>query len=269
MLSDLRDALGKPLFSIGSNESTLGDALLVLVIVVVTLLVARWVRRLTIHHFEKHDQGGEIAVKSTANLLAAVIVFIGLDLTLHLLGIRLASLFAAGGLLALGAGLAAKDIVANFLSGVILRLDRTIQPGDVVEVNEGWMKIEKLGVRMTSGITAKGEAIMIPNATVAQSTITSLTRQNRLYRVETSLCIPYSADLLEVRRTLEATVAGLEWRTKAKEPTIFLAELTRFNVIYKVLVWIDDVETAGRRQSDLNEALLQGLAKAGIEPVAT
>jgi small-conductance mechanosensitive channel len=122
---------------------------------------------------------------------------------------------------------------------------------------------------MTFGATAKGREIMIPNATVAQSIISSLTRQDRLYRVETSILVTYSADLAQARRTLEDTVASLEWRSRKEEPSVFLAEFTRFNVIYNVLVWIDDVEVARQRQSDLNEALWQGLEKAGIEMVSS
>ena len=110
---------------------------------------------------------------------------------------------------------------------------------------------------------------MIPNATVAQSTITSLTRQNRLFRVETNITIPYSADLANVRSTLEKIVASLEWRSGHREPTVFLSEFTRWNVTFEVLVWIDDVTAAGLRKSDLNEALWRGLEKAGIELVAT
>jgi len=232
----MNETLSKPLFSLGAAEITLGKTLLLVGIVLTTIIVARWVRRLTIRHFERHDQGNEIAVKSTANLIASVIVYIGLDLSCHVLGIRLTSLFAAGGLLALGAGLAAKDIVANFLSGVILRLDRTIKPGDVVEVTGGWMRIEKLGLRMTTGITFKGEEIMIPNATVAQSKVTSLTRQDRLYQIESSLNVPYSADLAKVRETLEDTLANLDWRARGRDPAVLLAEFTRFNVIYKIRV---------------------------------
>jgi len=261
--------LAKPLFTVGSTEITGEKALLLVGVVVVTLVVALWVRRLTLRHFEGHNQGDEVAVQSTANLLAAIPVFVGLDVILHILGVQLASLFAAGGVMALGIGLAAKNVVANFISGVILRVDQSIRPGDVVEVHDRWMRIEKLGLRMTSGITARGEEIMIPNATVAQSTITSLTRQDRLFRVETNITIPYSADLANVRSTLEKTVASLEWRSSHREPTVFLSEFTRFNVIFEVLVWIDDVENAVHRKSDLNEALWQGLDKAGIELIAT
>ena len=265
----MSDFLAKHLFTLGSTEITMGKALLLVGTVVVTLVVALWVRRLTLRHFEGHDQGDEVAVKSTANLLAAIPVFVGLDVILHILGVQLASLFAAGGVMALGIGLAAKNVVANFISGVILRVDQSIRPGDVVEVHDRWMRIEKLGLRMTSAITARGEEIMMPNATVAQSTITSLTRQDRLYRVETNIIIPYSADLASVRSTLEKIVASLEWRSSHREPRVFLSEFTRFNVIFEVLVWIDDVEKAGRRKSDLNEALWQGLDKAGIELIAT
>ena len=261
--------LAKHLFTLGSTEITGAKALLIVGIAVITLVVALWVRRLTLRHFERHDQGDEVAVKSTANLIAAIPVFVGLDVVLHILGVQLASLFAAGGVMALGIGLAAKNVIANFISGVILRVDQSIRPGDVVEVHDGWMRIEKLGLRMTSGITARGEDIMIPNATVAQSTITNLTRQNRLFRVETNIVIPYSADLANVRSTLEKTVASLDWRSSHREPAVFLSEFTRWNVIFEVLVWIDDVEKAGHRKSDLNEALWQGLDKAGIELVAT
>jgi len=261
--------LAKQLFTLGSTEITGEKALLILGITVITLAAAWWVRRLTIHHFEGHDQGDEVALKSTANLLAAIPVFVGVDIVLHILGVQLASLFAAGGVMALGLGLAAKNVVENFISGVILRVDRSIRPGDVVEAHDGWMRIDKLGLRMTSGVTGRGEDIMIPNATVAQSTVTSLTRQNRLFRVETNILISYSTDLAKARSTLEQIVENLKWRSSQREPTVFLSEFTRFNVVFKALVWIDDVAKADYRKSDLNEALWRGLEEVGIELVAT
>jgi len=269
MPAEMHELLGKQLFTIGSTQTTVGRALAVAAILLVTFLVAALVRRQILRHFEKHDAGDEVAAKSTARIVAAVVLFIGLEIALHILGLRLTTLFAAGGLFALGAGFAVKNIVENFLSGVILRVDRTIRPGDVIEVRDRWLRIDRLGVRNTFGTTAKGEEVMIPNATVAQSIVTSLTHQNRLYRLETSINVSYSADLAEVRKVLEDTVANLEWRSRERPPTVFLAEFTRFNVIYDVLVWIDEVETADQRKSDFNEALWQSLDKAGIELVAT
>jgi small-conductance mechanosensitive channel len=269
VLSDLQGFLAEPIFTIGSTQTTVGRALVVVAVLLISFWLALLVRRITLRHFEKHDAGDEVAAKTTARIIAAVVLLIGLEIALHLLGLRLTTLFAAGGLFALGAGLAVKNVVENFLSGVILRVDRTIRPGDVIEVRDRWLRIDRLGVRNTFGTTAKGEEVMIPNATVAQSIVTSLTHQNRLYRLETSINVSYSADLAEVRKVLEDTVANLEWRSHERPPTVFLAEFTRFNVIYDVLVWIDEVVTADQRKSDLNEALWQSLDKAGIELVAT
>lgn len=160
----------------------MGRALVVVAVMLVTIWLAWLVRRLTIGHFDRHGVKDEVAVKSAATLIAIVVLFIGLEVALHLVGLRLTTLFAAGCVFAFAAGFAVKDIIENFLSGVILRVDQTIRPGDVVEVHDRWLRIEKLGVRITSGVTSKGEEIMIPNAIVTQSTVTSLTRQDRLYR---------------------------------------------------------------------------------------
>ncbi|MGB6368879.1 MAG: mechanosensitive ion channel domain-containing protein [Thermoanaerobaculia bacterium] len=261
----LSNLLETPIFTIGSTETTVGRALVVVAVILATLWLALLARRLTIRHFERYDAGDPVAVKSTASLIATIVVVIGFDIALHILGIRLTALFAAGGVLAFGAGFAAKDIIQNFLSGVILRLDQTIRPGDVIEVHGRWLQIDRLGFRTTVGTTSKGEEVMVPNATVAQSIVTSLTRQNSLYRLETRIGVPYSADLAQVRRTMEETVANLEWRSDQAEPKVYLAELARASVDFDILVWIDDVASAGQRRSDLNEALWRNLKKAEIE----
>jgi len=263
----LGNLLETPIFTIGSTETTVGRALVVVGVLLVTILIARLARRLTIRHFKRHDAGDPVAVKSTASLIGLIVVVIGIEIALHILGIRLTALFAAGGALAFGAGFAAKDMIQNFLSGVLLRLDQTIRPGDVIEVHGRWLQIDRLGVRTTVGTTSKGEEVMVPNTMVAQSIVTSLTRQNRLYRVETRIGVPYSSDLAQVRRTLEETVTNLEWRSDQEDSKVYLAEFAGKTVEFEINVWVDDVASAGERRSDLNEALWQSLQKAGIEIV--
>ena len=64
----------------------------------------------------------------------------------------------------------------DFLSGIILHVEHTIKPGDVIVVKDRWVQVEKIGVRNTVGKTHKGEEVLIPNSTVAQSVVTNLTR---------------------------------------------------------------------------------------------
>ena len=145
----MREYLDRPLFSLGSLDATVGTIFIAAVVLIVTIVLAWAVKRLTIRHFERHEADNEVAVRTLAKLLALVVFLVGLDLVLHIFGLRLTSLFAASGVFALGAGFAAKETVENYLSGVILRPDKTIRQGTVVMIGEGLVAIEQIGLRST------------------------------------------------------------------------------------------------------------------------
>ena len=179
-------------------------------------------------------------------------------------GSRLTALFAASGFLALGAGFGIKSVVENWISGVILRVGRTISPGDIIVVQDRWLHVKRIGPRTTEARSFKDEEVMIPNATVAQSVVTNLTRHDTLYRLEATVGVSYDSDLDLVRETLETTVNGLEWRSAKQEPAVYLTAFGDSSVNYKTYVWIDDVRHTLRPASDLHEAIWWALKKAGI-----
>jgi small-conductance mechanosensitive channel len=194
-----------------------------------------------------------------------VVLLIGLDVALHLIGIRPTALFAAGGLFALVAGFAVKDITQNVLSGVMLHLEQAIRTGDVITVDDRWVQVDRLGARITTGTTYDGQEILIPNSDLAQSVVTNLTRHDRRVRIDCQVGVAYSSDLDHVRRTLESSVAGLEWRSQAKDPAVYLRDFGDSSVDYLVTVWIEDVGNALQRKSELLEAVWRGLKEAEIE----
>ena len=252
------------LFSIADTDTTVGSALAVVAILVVTYLVARIVRRLVGYHFGRHGIDDDLAEQTTAALLQLVTWFVGIELVLHLLGIRLTTLFATTGFLALGAGFGLKNVVENWVSGVILRVGRTIRPGDIIVVQDRWLIVKRIGPRTTEARSFKDEEVMIPNATVAQSVVTNLTRHDTQYRLEAIVGVSYDSDLDSVRETLETTLNGLEWRSATTEPAVYLTEFGESSVNYTAHVWIDDVRHTLRPASDLHEAIWSALKKAGI-----
>lgn len=261
---DDKETQARQLFSFGSIEVTIDQAMAVLVTVSVAFVLAWMAQRITIRHFERHGVKDDLSTKTAANLVAAVVVFVGFDVVLHIVGVRLASLFAAGGILALAAGFAAKDIVANFLSGFILRLDRTISPGDVIQADERWLKIQKIGVRTTVGKTAEDEEILIPNSTLAQSTVTNLTRDDDLAVIRTTIGVPLTSDIEKVDRILLEAVRSLDWISTKRESSALLYEFTQFSIKFEVAVWIDDPDATLHARSKLNLVLWSALNKAGI-----
>jgi potassium efflux system protein len=258
------DLMNRPLFSLGLTEVTVGVVAVGVAVAIVTLVLARVVKRTTIRHFERHQSGDEVAVNTTANLMAALVLIVGLDIVLRIFGIRLTTLLAAGGLFGLGAGFAAKNLIENLLAGVILRMDRTIHQGDVIAVHDRLLQIERIGLRTTIGRTIDGIEIVIPNATVSGSTVDNLTREDRLVRVTVRVGVELAADLKVVREALESAVAGLDWKSDKHESTVLLTEFTHYAINYEVSVWVDDVVKWRQARSDLGEAISRELSAAGV-----
>lgn len=261
----LGDLLQTTLFTIGGTATSVGRLLVALALVLVALGAASATRRLSYRHLVGREDEDDIAAQTLAKVAGLVVFLLGLDVALHIIGVRPTALFAAGGLFALGAGLAVKDITQSVLSGVMLHLEQTIRPGDVVIVNDRWVRVSRIGARSTSGTTRDGQEVLIPNATLAQSVVTNLTRHDRQGRIDCAVGVSYSSDLDLVRQTLENAVSGLEWTSETRESMVYLKEFGDSSVNYLVTVWIDDVARSSARTSDLNEVVWRSLRRAGIE----
>jgi len=260
----LKNIFTIPMFTIGDTETSLGTLLTTGIVVITTLVIGRLAKKAVQRMLDRFSEQEASSVRVTAIVVKLIIWIIGFEIALHLLGIHLTSLFAASGFLALGAGFAAKNIVENFLSGGILRLEKTIRPGDLIIVNDHWMYIKHIGMRFTTALSYNGEEILMPNSHLTQSNIINLTRHNRLYRLHINVGVSYNSDLDLVRRTLEQTIDKLEWRSHVKDPGLFLDEFSESSVNYSVNVWIDDANDARVRKSDLHEAVWWALKEKDI-----
>lgn len=263
-MDELHKIASLPVFTIGGVQSTLGTLLSAFIVVIATILIAQLVKK-SVHRALKKLDDKEAHLARIFGIVTQIIIWIvGLEIVLNFLGIQLTTLFAASGFLALGAGFAVKNIVENFLSGGILKLEKTIRPGDLIIVRDKWMFIQNIGLRVTTALTYSGEEVLIPNSLIAQSLVTNLTRNNRFYRIEVKLGVSYDSDLDLVRKTLEQAIEKLEWRSKAKEPILFLDEFGDSSVNYSVDVWVDDANDSRGRKSDLHEAVWWALKDKNI-----
>lgn len=193
-----------------------------------------------------------------------IIWVIGFELALHIIGIRLTTLFATAGFFAVAAGVAAKSIVADVLSGAILRLERIIRSGDLIVVKDKPLIVQRVGMRIMKARTFDGEEILIPNSLIAESMVENLTRNDRLHRIQIRVGVVYESDLTLVRKTLEQTIDQLEWRSAARIPEVFLREFGDSSVNYDIDVWIDEVSDYRVRMSDLHESAWWALKGKGI-----
>jgi len=251
----LAPVLDHVLFDLAGTPITLQRALAAAVVLAVAWMISIVIRRGLVRGMRSRGLTNEGTLAATNRLTHYTIVVIGLGLAMRTLGVDISSLFAAGAVFALGLSFAMQNIAQNFVSGVILLLERSIKPGDVLEVEGRIVRVREMGIRATYARTLDDEVIIVPNSTIVQSTVKSYTLRDSHYRLRTRVGVSYDSDMVLVRKTLEDTAASFQGRIATHDPLVMLLEFGDSSVVWEVSVWIDDPWRMRRLRSGLQEAI--------------
>jgi small-conductance mechanosensitive channel len=257
--------LSTTLTRIGDTPVTLATLITMVVVVAATFIFSRLVRLAIRRALERRgvevEHGGMTAV---GRLVHYVIVLIGLGVALQTAGIKLGALFAAGAVFAVGIGFAMQNIAQNFVSGVILLVERTIKPGDVVEVEGTLVRVVEMGIRSTLVRSRDEEDMIVPNSKLVQTTVKNYTLSDQLYRLRVGVGVTYDSDMALVRSTLEQVADRIEWRDKDREPVVLMADFGSSSVDFELSVWSSDAWNQKARRSQVREAIWWALKEQGI-----
>jgi potassium-dependent mechanosensitive channel len=253
------------LFRIGETAVsivTLGSMLLTFMV----MLGLSWLVRLGVRRALRKGSieaaGGDLGVAD--RLIHYGFILVGLALALHLAGIKLGAVFTAGAVFAVGFGFAMQNIAQNFVSGIILLIERTIKPGDVLEIGTSIVKVMKMSIRATIVRTLDDEDIIVPNSTLVQSNVKNYTLEDNLYRVKVLVGVSYDSDLKLVREVLEKTTAEVTWRDPAYPPRVLLLHFGASAVEYETSAWMHEPFNYRIASSDLREKIWVAFKRAGI-----
>lgn len=260
----LQAALDIELFTIAGTVVTVATVLIILMVLGATLLFSRVVQGGIRRGFERRGVSDIGTIATTSRLAHYAIVALGFAVALDTVGVNLAALFAAGALFAVALGFAMQNIAENFVSGVILLVERAIKPGDVLEVEGRTVRVVQLGIRSTVARTRDEEDLIIPNSTLVSSTVTNFTLRDTIFRVRADVGVVYRSDMALVREVLERTADGMPWRMEERDPVVLLTGFGDSAVTWNVSVWINDPWRGPDRRSDLHEELWTALQDAGI-----
>jgi small-conductance mechanosensitive channel len=250
------------LFELSGTPITVGSILTAITLVLISLVVSRLVQRLLARTMRSRQIAGTVPVMQ--RLVHYTIMLVGIGVAMDTLGIQLGTLFAAGAIFAVGLGFAMQNIAQNFVSGVILLIERTIKPGDILEVEGTVVRVIEMGIRSTLARTRDEEELIIPNAMLVQSTVKNYTLRDSLYRLRAPVGVVYDADMKLVFETLKTTAENLAWRKQMKDPLVLLTEFGDSSVNFEVSVWVDNPWQARQSMSKLHDAIWWALKDAGI-----
>lgn len=176
------------------------------------------------------------------NALQIGLFFGAAMLTMAGLGIPTSGLAVLGGAIGVGLGFGMQQIVANFVSGVILLTERSIKPEDVVEVDDTYGVVKSLGLRYASVVTRDGKEHLIPNEKLITDTVVNWSFTDKKVRIKRRLRVEYETDLRTACELVVQGVSAVERVLKDPAPKCLVMEFGEEAVEIEARFWIDDPE---------------------------
>ncbi len=203
-----------------------------------------------------------LAQKLGAVALLVAAFFIGIDL----IGIDLTALAVFSGAFGLAIGFGLQMTFGNLIAGIILLMDRSIKPGDVIVVGESFGHVNKIGVRAVSIITRDGKEHLIPNENLMTQEVENWSYSDPNVRIHIPVGIAYDCDV-EFAQKLMTEAAMVPSRVlKSPKPNVWLRAFGESALEHEILVWIKDPEAGvGNVQSEILNRLWVLFKEHGIE----
>jgi len=263
--------INTPWMTIGKTDITLGSVSgLVFILLFVwwfSALVERGLRRVALHG-RSHETSS--TVYAYTRLVRYVVWITGTLLGLSYVGFDLASLAFLGGAIGVGIGFGLQNIFSNFISGIIILVEKTLKIGDFVDLQSGVRgTVVEIAMRYTRITTNDSVDILVPNSEFINARVTNWTFGERSRRIRVPFGVAYGSDKNLVREAGLAaakSVAGL-LTDKGHPADVRLVNFGDSSLDFELLVWVgpDAIARPGATNARLLWALEEELTRRGLE----
>jgi small-conductance mechanosensitive channel len=186
-------------------------------------------------------------------------------ITMTVMGIKVTTLAVFGGALGLGLGFGLQKVVSNLVSGIILLMDKSIKPGDVVEIGQTYGWINSLNLRYVSVITRDNKEHLIPNEDLITNPVVNWSFSDKLVRIRAPFGISYSSDIRLAMELATECAKTADRVIKDPEPRCNLMGFGDSSVDLELRFWIEDPENGvGKARSDVLLAVWDAFHENGI-----
>ncbi|MEL6617853.1 MAG: mechanosensitive ion channel domain-containing protein [Pseudomonadota bacterium] len=211
-----------------------------IVIIGVLLALARFVTTTTSSRIQANEDISPsmrvLIVKVVQIVFYAFAFFAGV----RALGIDLTGLAVLSGAIGVGLGFGLQKVVSNLVSGVIILLDKSIKPGDVISLGETFGWIQTLGARYASVVTRDGKEYLIPNEDLITGQVVNWSHSNEFVRLDIYFGTSYGCDPHQVRALAIEAAKGVERVLSSRPPVCHIVGFGDSSVDYILRFWITD-----------------------------
>lgn len=217
----------------------------------------RWIQ----HNHDISPTLGVLISKIAQAALYVSAVFLGL----RAVGFDPTGLTVLSGAIGVGIGFGLQKIVSNIVSGVIILMDKSVKPGDVISLGSTFGWIQSLGARYVSVVTRDGREYLIPNEDLITSQVVNWSHSDEFVRLDINFGTAYGSDPYLVRETAIKAALSVGRVLNTRQPVCHIVGFGDSSIDYVLRFWIrDPTKGLTNVRGDVNLALWDGFKAAGI-----
>ena len=269
-LTDLLGPLGTfsqfPLYSTGETTITLGTVLYLTILVVALFYATAKIKVWIVEWLLSRSQV-ELGVRhAVGDIVRMVVLALGLIIILQTAGIDLSTLTVLFGALGIGVGFGLQGVTNNFVSGIILLLERPIKVGDRIEVGDIHGDVVNISPRATTIVTNDNIAIIVPNADFISSKVINWSYTNRDVRFNFPVGVSYGSDPEQVRHVLLEVAQAHRGVLNQPGPSVLFEGFGNSSLNFLLRVWTREFATVpGVLRSELYFSISRAFKEHSIE----
>ncbi len=262
-LSSLKNAF----FQIQLGSLTISPIEIIIAIIVFALVfilvksLQKWIGE-RLFPTMKLDTGLEDSINTTIGYLGFIIATM---LSFSYLGIDLSKLALVVGALSVGIGFGLQSIVNNFVSGLILLVERPIKKGDWIVVGSEQGLVKKISVRATTIETFNRSTVIVPNAELISNRVINWMYSNNMGRIIIPIGVSYDSDPEQVKEILLQVAKDSDFVNSVPEPKVLFMNFGDSSLDFELRCYINNINTATTSKSNLRFSIFKAFKEANIE----
>lgn len=244
-----------PLIDFGESKLSLGSIIFGVFLFCVFIYLSKLAEKGLVKFFstkKKIDQGVR---DSFIKFGRYAVVAVGALITLDTLGISLKSLAAIGAVLMVGVGFGLQNIAQNFISGIIILIERPIKVGDLVEVKGLTGRVSSIGMRSTQVVTREDVTIIVPNSQFISEQVMNDSFNGQKIRLNVDVGVAYGSDISKVKSILEKVCIDHNEVLKNPGPKVFFTNFGDSSLDFSLTFWVQDSWGRYSIESDIRFAI--------------
>ena len=266
MIQSLRELLNYSIFTVGETHITPLTILYILVLVAGLVYLSRKLKDLLIGRLLSHTRLDMGAQQAIGTMFRYIVLLIGFLIIIQTVGIDLTTLNVLAGAVGIGIGFGLQNIANNFISGLIILIERPIKVGDRIELQDVMGDVVDIGARSTRVRTNDNITIIVPNSKFISENVINWSFESGMVRFKVPVHVSYNSSVDEVTETLLEIARENPDVAPMPPPSVRLLRFDENALYFELRAWSSArLNRPGLFTSNLNYAIIRKFREKKIE----